>query len=86
MEQRRRRRWTRRKGYLAHEFRFILTQKRAAELLGISPRKLREMRRNYTGPSFSHVGPHIRYAIEDLVKFVDEQHPANTAASPDVED
>jgi hypothetical protein len=83
MTQRRRKRLSRRVG--AFEDRFVLTEAQAAEILGITQRKLASMRQKFAGPLFSHVGRQIRYCPKDLLDFMDEQR-ADAAGAQNFED
>ena len=54
----------------------MIDQKRAAELLGVSPRVMAAWRRRGKGPFYVKRGPYIRYAYEHLIDFLANQPPA----------
>lgn len=76
-----RRRFRRRPAYLMYEDRFVVNQTEAARILGISQRTLAALRRRYQGPPYSHVGPHIRYCLTDLLDFMEAQQSAHKPAA-----
>ena len=65
-----RRRYRRTPAYLFFEETYVIDQKRAAELLGVSPRVLAAWRRRGKGPLHMKFGRHVRYSLDDLYNFL----------------
>jgi hypothetical protein len=57
-----------------------LTEKAAADRLGISAGTLRNWRANGKGPAFVRIGAAIRYEVADLDAFVQRVEPAGVAS------
>lgn len=76
-------------GFKAHECKNIpfLTQKQAAQQLGVSLKTLERMRNNGIGPAWTKVGKQIRYAITALDAWISQntisQDSAESSAAAD---
>lgn len=64
------------------DFLILLTEKRAAEMLGFTPRALQAWRRNGKGPRYIFVSSRaVRYRPSDLLVWV-EAHARNSTSDP----
>jgi hypothetical protein len=59
----------------------FLDERQAATFLNISPRTLQAWRVKGGGPQFVKVGAAVRYRVEDLLGWVEEQNRASTSDS-----
>jgi hypothetical protein len=56
-----------------------LTERAAAERLGITPKALQNWRQKGGGPRYRKFGSNIRYALSDLIAFEDAASRTSTA-------
>jgi hypothetical protein len=59
--------------YLAYEDKYVFSEAKAAEFLGVSHRKLTSLRHQNNGPLHIRLGPYIRYSLDDLSAFLHER-------------
>jgi len=57
----------------------FLNDKEAARFLSLSPQTLRNWRTQSRGPAYIKAGRAIRYAIDDLRSFMDQNRISNQA-------
>lgn len=58
----------------------LLTTKQAAKFLGMSPASMNTWRTRGGGPVFIKIGQLVRYKLNDLIKYADENSYPNTSA------
>jgi predicted DNA-binding transcriptional regulator AlpA len=61
---------------------FLIDQKQAARILGLSVRTLERHRIAGTGPRFARLGRLIRYRQNDLIEWVDSKLRNSTSELP----
>jgi len=59
--------------------RHLISEREAAELLGISYRTLQAWRVRGGGPLFCKIGRNVRYKVSDLDRWIEEQSRASTS-------
>ena len=65
-----RRRHRRRVPWKVYEDRYLVTEADAASFLDLPLAKLRAMRRRFEGPAHTKFGRFVRYAMVDLIEFM----------------
>lgn len=58
---------------MQHTIPHLYTEQDAANILGLAPATLRNMRANGRGPSFVKVGGLVRYRDADLVEWIESR-------------
>ena len=62
-----------------NRFRTLLDEKKTAQMLGLSPRTLQMWRLKGEGPPFVRLGAAIRYDLEEVNRWLDDQTRKSTS-------
>jgi len=73
------RRYRRRRPYLVYEDTYTISQREAADILGVPLSRLAAWRRRCEGPFWIKLGRYIRYSYADLMPYLPGQDCASSS-------